>query len=73
MVTLNGDWATGTCYCLITLIGKQGTEEIKTTIGTIYHDDYIRENNRWLINKRIGNFIWQEKVLTAYCKSSNAN
>ena len=34
---------------------------MKTIIGAIYQDDYIRENNRWLIAKRLGNFAWQEK------------
>lgn len=60
-VTINGDHATGTSYCLVTLIGFEKDKKVKTTIGVIYHDDYVRENNRWLIAKRIGNFEWQEK------------
>ncbi|KFF03202.1 nuclear transport factor 2 family protein [Flavobacterium reichenbachii] len=62
VVVIDGDAATGTCYCLITLIGDEGGKKLKTTIGAIYYDDYIREENRWLIAKRIGNFDWQEKT-----------
>lgn len=60
-VTINGDHATGTSYCQVTLIGNENSKKMKTTIGVLYHDDYIRINNRWLIAKRIGNFNWQEK------------
>jgi ketosteroid isomerase-like protein len=60
-VTINGDTATGTSYCLVTLIGTENGKKMKTTIGAIYQDDFVRENNRWLITKRIGNFDWQEK------------
>ncbi len=60
-VTINGDSATGTSYCQITLIGNENGKKMKTTIGAIYEDDFIRENNRWLIAKRTGHFNWQEK------------
>ncbi|MDJ1506125.1 nuclear transport factor 2 family protein [Xanthocytophaga agilis] len=60
-VTIQGNSATGTCYCLITMIGTEDGKKIQTTIGAVYQDTYIRENNRWLINERIGNFEWQEK------------
>lgn len=60
-ITLNGDNATGTCYCLITLVGKENGKRTKTSIGAIYNDEYIRVNNQWLVEKRIGNFEWQEK------------
>lgn len=62
VVVIEGDAATGICYCLITLIGDEGGKKMKTTIGAIYYDEYIREENRWLIAKRIGNFDWQEKT-----------
>jgi len=60
-VTINGDSATGTSYCQVTLIGTENGKKMKTTIGITYQDDFIRENNRWLIAKRTGNFDWQEK------------
>lgn len=62
IVTINGNTATGTCYCFITLIGDENGKKIKTTIGATYEDNYIRINNQWLINKRIGNFNWQDKT-----------
>jgi ketosteroid isomerase-like protein len=61
VVTISGDTGYGTSYCLITLIGNEGGKKIKTTIGAIYQDNYVREGNRWLISRRIGNFEWQEK------------
>ncbi|MDJ1480925.1 nuclear transport factor 2 family protein [Cytophagaceae bacterium YF14B1] len=60
-VAIQGNNATGTCYCLITMIGTEDGKKIKTSIGAIYQDTYIRQNNRWLITERIGNFEWQEK------------
>jgi hypothetical protein len=61
VVTINGDKASGTAYCTVTLIGNEHGKKMKTTIGAIYQDDYARENNRWLISRRIGNFEWQDK------------
>ncbi|MEZ0131560.1 nuclear transport factor 2 family protein, partial [Flavobacterium sp. LBUM151] len=60
-ITINGNTAQGTCYCLITLIGHENGKKIKTTIGAIYQDDYVKEQNNWLIARRTGNFQWQEK------------
>lgn len=60
-LNIAGDKATGTCYCLITLIGNEEGKQMKNTIGAIYEDEYIRADNRWLITKRIGNFDWQDK------------
>ncbi len=61
VVTIEGDNATGICYCLITLISKEKDGKIRTTIGASYKDDYVRIENSWLISKRIGNFEWQGK------------
>ena len=61
VVNIEGDKANGTCYCLITLIGYEGGKKMKSTIGATYQDYYVREHNRWLIEKRTGNFDWQEK------------
>lgn len=60
VVTIDGDKATGTCYCLIILIGSDNGKKIKTTIGAVYLDNYVRRENRWLIAKRTGNFNWQD-------------
>lgn len=61
VVVIDGDVAQGTCYCLITLISHEDGKKMKTTIGATYQDDYVREENHWLIAKRIGSFHWQEK------------
>jgi hypothetical protein len=61
VVTINGENASGTCYCLVTFVGKENGKKIRTTIGAIYQDDYVREDSHWLIAKRIGTFDWQEK------------
>jgi ketosteroid isomerase-like protein len=60
-LTLDGDRATGTSYCLVTLIGDEGGRRMQTTIGVIYNDDYVRENGRWLIARRRSVFDWEEK------------
>ena len=60
-VKINGDRATGTSYCLVTLIGTENGKKMKTNIGVIYQDEYVRENNRWLIAKRTSVFDWQDK------------
>lgn len=61
-LTLNGDKASGISYCLVTLIGNEDGKKIKNTMGVIYHDEYIRENGKWLIAKRQSNFTWTEKL-----------
>ena len=61
VVTINGDNANGTSYSMVTLIGIENGKKMKTTIGAIYQDDFVRKDNRWLIASRIGNFSWQEK------------
>tara|TARA_R110000868_G_scaffold111773_2_gene301552 strand:+ start:3286 stop:3729 length:444 start_codon:yes stop_codon:yes gene_type:complete len=62
VITLMGDKAFGNSYCLITLIANENGIKTKTTIGAIYKDDYVKEDNNWLVAKRIGNFEWQDKV-----------
>ncbi|AMR30060.1 bile acid 7-alpha-dehydratase [Mucilaginibacter sp. PAMC 26640] len=62
VLTIDGDEALGTCYCQVTLIGQENGKKIKTTIGAIYKDNYIRMGNQWLISKRVGTFDWQDKT-----------
>lgn len=61
VVTINGDLATGTSYCMAKLIGTENGRKMQSTIGIKYKDDFIRDNNRWLIARRVGSFEWQEK------------
>ena len=60
-VTLNGDRATGVSYCMVTLVGTENGKKMITAIGVFYNDEYVRENKRWLISKRVSNFHWEEK------------
>jgi hypothetical protein len=60
-VTIDGDRATGTSYCLVILIGDENGRRMRTTIGVIYNDEYARENGRWLIARRRSVFDWEEK------------
>lgn len=61
-LTLNGDKASGVSYCQVTLIGNENGKKMRTTMGVFYHDDYVRENGRWLIAKRQSNFAWTDKT-----------
>ena len=61
VVSINGDTATGTAYCMVTLIGIEEGRKMITTIGARYEDEYLRVGNDWLIAKRVGTFDWQEK------------
>lgn len=60
-VTVTGDKASGTSYCMVTLIGIENGKKMKTSIGVIYQDEFVRINDHWLIAKRKANFDWQEK------------
>lgn len=60
-VKINGNSATGTSYCQVTLIGAENGKKMKTTFGVIYNDSFIKQNNKWLIEKRTSNFTWQDK------------
>ena len=61
ILTLKGDKASGISYCQVVLIGNENGKKMKTTMGVIYHDEYVKENGSWLINKRQSNFTWTEK------------
>ena len=56
-VTINGNKATGILYCLTTLISA---DNVKTTFGIHYNDEYVFENGKWLISKRSSYFDWTD-------------
>ncbi len=60
IINIDGSTATGTSYCLITMIRLADNDKTTTTIRAIYSDDYVRVNNKWLISKRIWNFVTEE-------------
>lgn len=62
VVTIDGDTAVGTSYCLITLIGNVDGKKMKRRVGAIYKDKYERIDNKWFVAKRDGNFEWQEQT-----------
>jgi len=64
-VSIQGDTATGTAYCLVVLIGRQNNTASKTTMGVRYADEYVRRNGSWLISKRVSNFMWRETTPVA--------
>lgn len=59
-VTINGDTATGISYCQVVLIRDEDGKKIMTTHGVNYQDEYVRENERWLISNRVSTFVWTD-------------
>ncbi|UWX54517.1 nuclear transport factor 2 family protein [Maribacter litopenaei] len=59
-VEINGDTASGTAYCTVVLIGNNDGLKTMTTMGVRYQDQYVRMDGKWLIAKRISNFMWQD-------------
>jgi hypothetical protein len=64
-VTLDGDRATGTSYCLVVLIGTQGGKPVRQTMGVTYDDEYVRRGAAWLIAKRTSHFTWTDRAEVA--------
>ena len=60
-VEIHGDRATGTSYCLVTLIARQNGKLVRNTAGVYYDDEYVRQGGRWLIAKRVSHFTWQDR------------
>lgn len=59
-IDLQGDKASATSYCNVILVGKQEGKTIKTTLYTIYKDEFVKINGQWLIKHRTPNFVWRE-------------
>ena len=57
---INGDHATAEHYCLVVLINTIDGEKHRNTNGVMYQDEYVRQNGRWLITKRVANFTWRD-------------
>lgn len=54
---LTENTAKATSYCRVILVGEQNGKKTKTTMYTIYKDEFVKLNGIWLIKKRISNFI----------------
>jgi hypothetical protein len=61
-VSINGNTASGTSYCMVTLIGTENGKKMKTTFGIYYKDEFVRRGKQWLISKRQSHFTWEERV-----------
>jgi len=57
---LTSNSAKATSYCRVILVGKQNGKQLKTTLYTIYKDEFVKQNGTWLIHKRISNFVRTE-------------
>lgn len=62
-VSIHGDEAEGTLYCLVDLIRSENGQKIKNSSGVQYKDKYVYENGQWLIAKRTSNFVWQDQTV----------
>ena len=60
VVDIKGNTATGTSYCYVDLISTQNGKQVKRSGGVRYHDDYVKEDGKWLIQKRKADFVWTE-------------
>lgn len=59
-IDLQGDKASATSYCTVILVGEQEGKTMKTTLYTIYQDEFVKFNGQWLIKYRTSNFVWRE-------------
>lgn len=57
---LTENTAKATSYCQVILVGVQGGKQTKTTMYTIYKDEFVKQNGQWLIKNRQSNFMWRE-------------
>lgn len=58
---LTANTAKATSYCRVILVGNQNGKETKTTMYTIYKDEFVKQDGVWLIKKRTSNFIRTER------------
>jgi len=49
-----------TSYCHVILVGEQNGKQMRTTMYTIYKDEFVKQNGQWLIKHRTSNFTRQE-------------
>ena len=57
---LTKNTAKATSYCRVILVGDQDGKQIKTTLYTIYNDEFVKLDGQWLIKHRKSNFMWRE-------------
>tara|TARA_Y100000588_G_C13817676_1_gene737984 strand:- start:104 stop:628 length:525 start_codon:yes stop_codon:yes gene_type:complete len=52
--------AKATSYCRVILVADQDGKQMKTTLYTIYNDEFVKQDGKWLIKHRKSNFMWRE-------------
>lgn len=57
---LTANTAKTTSYCRVILVGNQNGKPTKITHYVIYHDEFVKQNGKWLIKKRNSNFVRTE-------------
>ncbi len=57
---LTSNSAKATSYCRVILVWEQNGKQLKTTLYTIYKDEFVKQNGTWLIQKRTSNFVRTE-------------
>lgn len=57
---LTDSTAKATSYCRVILVGEREGKQMKTTLYTIYKDDFVKQNGKWLIKHRTSNFVHRE-------------
>ncbi|MDO5612923.1 MAG: nuclear transport factor 2 family protein [Paracoccus sp. (in: a-proteobacteria)] len=57
---VDGDTATATHYCTVELIGGPDGQKTRNSNGVIYHDQYRRVKDEWLITRREARFTWRD-------------
>lgn len=70
LTSINGNNATGTCYCLVTLAGIEKNKPYVSKIWAVYQDEYVKENDKWLIKERVASVVWQEKENINYQRNN---
>ncbi|KUJ62415.1 hypothetical protein AR687_08135 [Flavobacteriaceae bacterium CRH] len=64
-VTINGDAANGVSFSQIKMIRESEGKDILTDYSVKYEDQYVYQNEKWLIKERTGYFIIVEsRVVT---------
>lgn len=57
---LTDSTAKATSYCHVILVGMQDGKRMKTTMHTIYSDEFVKRDGVWLIAQRRSDFVWRE-------------
>lgn len=60
-VDIDGEKASGISFTQIKMVRENEGKIMITDYSVKYEDDYVRQDGKWLINKRIGHFLIVEE------------